>query len=421
MSQNRPRFGMTRREFGALGATAGAIVALDWSLPRLARAAGDVKASDLIPGKVPEMIVHNAKLGVMETPLELLRQHRVTPKEIMFNRLHFPISGERSWTASLEPVERPDWTITFDGLVSRIRRVTVADLEKMGTTEVETVVQCAGNGRAFFAAKAKCPGSQWQHGGMANVTFEGVPLKQLIEELNPGLGAQVRYITVNGADDPPTPKGADFEKSYRIDDPALDHAILAIRMNGEPIPACHGGPVRLLIPGFYGNMNVKYVTRVLFAAAQSPTVFQSRAYRVPLQPVEPGQMKISDFTITNSEPTYAFRIKSVIFAPLASDSVKAGKVTISGVAFNDGQAPITLVEVSTDGGRSWRAAAIEKPKSPFAWYHWSLEAELTAGTHTLVAKATDAWGRSQPLDGTVMWNPKGYEWNGADHVTVTVT
>lgn len=415
-------FGLSRREFGRIAGTLGAAFAVSPLAPRVVLAAGDkVRAADLIPGKSPEMIVHNAKLGVMETPLHLLREHRVTPKEIMFNRLHFPIEGERAWTASLEPVERPDWTIVFDGLVSRIRRITVADLEKMGTVKVEMVVQCAGNGRGFYAAKAKCPGSQWHHGGMANVVFEGVPLKKVVDELNPGLGAQVRYITVNGMDDPPTPKGADFEKSYRIDDPALDNALLAFRMNGEPIPACHGGPVRMVIPGFYGNMNVKFVSRVLFAAAQSPSVFQSRAYRVPLEPVEPGQMKVSDFTLTNSEPTYAFRIKSVIFSPIEGDSPKAGRVTVRGVAFNDGRAPVTLVEVSTDGGTTWKAAAVEKADSPFAWQHWSVDLELPAGTHTLVSRATDARGRSQPLDGTVMWNPKGYEWNGADHVTITVT
>jgi len=411
---------LTRRDFHRLAGAAGAEAAFGAITPTAVLAGEKVSAADLIPGKSPEMILHNAKLGVMETPLRLLREHAVTPKEIMFNRLHFPISGERHWTASLEPVERPDWTITFDGLVSRIRHITLADLEKMGTTKVEMVVQCAGNGRAFFAAKAKCPGSQWHHGGMANVVFEGVPFKKVVEELDPGLGAQVRYVTVNGADDPPTPRGADFEKSYRIDDPALDRALLAIRMNGEPIPACHGGPVRLIIPGYYGNMNVKYVSRVLFAAAQSPSVFQSRAYRVPLRPVEPGQMKISDFTLTNSEPTYAFRIKSVIFSPLAEETVKAGKVKVRGVAFNDGQAPITLVEVSTDGGTTWKAATIRPAESPYAWQHWEVELELPAGTHTLISRATDAWGRSQPLDGTVMWNPKGYEWNGADHVTITV-
>ncbi len=417
MAGERRRMDVTRREFGVLAAGAGVAVGLS----RFAHAAAGVSASELIPGKVPEMIVHNAKLGVMETPLELLRKHRITPKEIMFNRLHFPIQGERSWTASLEPVERPDWSIRVDGLVSRIRVATLADLEKMGTAKVETVVQCAGNGRAFFAAKAKCPGSQWHHGGMANVVFEGVPLRAFLDALNLGASDQVRYLTVGGLDDPPTPKGADFEKSYAIDDPALDHAILAFRMNDEPIPACHGGAVRLIVPGYYGNMNVKYVSRILLAAAPAPTVFQSRAYRVPLHPVEPGEMKVSDFNLSNSVPTYGFRIKSVIFSPLASDQTQAGPVEIRGVAWNDGTAEISLVEVSTDGGATWEAADIEKPDSPYAWHHWSLKTELSPGKHTLMARATDALGRSQPLDGTAMWNPKGYEWNGVDRVTVTVS
>jgi sulfite oxidase len=111
----------------------------------------------------------------------------------------------------------------------------------------------------------------------------------------------------------------------------------------------------------------------------------------------------------------------VIFSPLESDKVSAGNVPIRGVAWNDGFAPITRVEVSTDGGKSWQDAEIETPESPFAWYKWKTTAKLDKGQHQLRVRATDSRGRSQPMDGTTRWNPKGYEWNGVDLVKVTVS
>jgi DMSO/TMAO reductase YedYZ molybdopterin-dependent catalytic subunit len=192
-------------------------------------------------------------------------------------------------------------------------------------------------------------------------------------------------------------------------------------MNGEPIPAIHGGPVRLIIPGFYGNMNVKFVNELLLEDKQSPSHFMVQAYRVPYKHVKPGSFSIADFNVKNSRPTYNFKVMSVIFAPLASDSVKAGKVKVRGVAWNDGSVPLTDVRVSADGGKTWQTASLDKPDSPFAWYPWETHINLSKGSHVLMVRATDSEGRSQPINGNVRWNPKGYEWNGVDHVKVTVT
>ena len=176
--------------------------------------------------------------------------------------------------------------------------------------------------------------------------------------------------------------------------------------------------MRLIIPGFYGNMNVKMLTMLLFAAEQSPSAFQSVGYRMPIMPVQPGQFRFDDYTLTNSVPTYGQRIKSVIFSPLPEDKPKAGRAKITGVAFNDGMAPITSVEVSTDGAASWHAATIEPPESPWAWHHWSVSLPLSSGKHVLASRATDALGRTQPIDGLELWNPRGYEWNGVERVDV---
>lgn len=408
----------TRRQFGLLSGAAGVGLALPGYI-RPSFAASIEDSAQIISGKVPGLIVHNAKLGVMETPLAMLRKYEHTPKDILYCRFHFPHEGDAAWYATTAAPKFEDWEITIDGLVARPRKVKLIDLAGMAMEKRVSVLQCAGNGRAFYAAKEKVAGGQWHNGGMGNVEWEGVPLRAFLDaqKLLPSSGAQ--WLTAHGWDHPATPEGSGFAKSYHIDDPALDHAILALKMNGEPIPAAHGGPVRLVIPGYYGNMNVKQVNTLLFEAEQSPSVYQSMGYRIPNVPVEPGKFGANDYTLTNSRPTYAHMIKSVIFSPLPEDKPGAGEVEITGVAFNDGEAVITRVEVSSDGGATWTDAAIKPAESPWAWYHWSAKRKLKSGKNMLISRATDALGRSQPLDGLTRWNPRGYEWNGADHVEIT--
>ncbi len=411
---------LSRREFSALAGATG----LSLGFGRFGFAADAPDSAQIIHGKKAGLIIHNAKLGVMETPLSELRKHAHTPKEILFNRFHYPHEGDAAWYAttaapSAEMVK--NWKLRVDGLVERPRDVTIAQLQAAPQEKRVSVLQCAGNGRAFFAAKQKVGGGQWHNGGMGNVEWEGVPLRPFLESLKMVPAKSAVWLTAEGWDQPATPEGSDFAKSYKLDDPALDHAILALKMNGEPIPATNGGPVRLIIPGYYGNMNVKMLTYLLYAAAQSPSAFQSMGYRMPTQfPVDPAKFGANGYTLDNSVPTYGHRIKSVIFSPLPEDKPKAGEVEITGVAFNDGMSKISKVEVSIDGGKSWKEAAIKPAESPWAWHHWSHKAKLGKGKHELMSRATDAKGESQPVDGLTIWNPRGYEWNGADRVELSV-
>jgi sulfite oxidase len=415
---------ITRRQFGALTGAAGLSLSLLPSGARFAWAEDAPNSAQIIAGKNAGLIIHNAKLGVMETPLTELRKYAHTPKEILFNRFHYPHEGEAAWyaTTAAPPAELVNnWNLRVDGLVERPRDVKIAQLQKMPQVKRVSVLQCAGNGRSFYAAKQKVAGGQWKNGGMGNVEWEGVELRPFLDSLKMNPAKSATWLTAEGWDQPATPVGSDFAKSYHLDDPALDHAILALKMNGEPIPATNGGPVRLIIPGYYGNMNVKMVTYLLFAAAQSPSAFQSVGYRMPnTLPVEPGKFRANDYTLDNSVPTYAHKIKSVIFSPLPEDKPKAGDVEITGVAFNDGMSKISKVEVSTDGGKSWQEATIKPAESPWAWHHWSLKTKLAPGANVLMSRASDAKGESQPVDGLTRWNPRGYEWNGADRVEVSV-
>lgn len=417
-----------RRSFLQLTGAAGAaglirVPGTSFGLRTAQAAEAPPSAETIIHGKSPGMIVHNAKLGVMETPLEVLRASHFTPKEVLYNRTHFPVTGDGAWVATTDAAPREmvdQWRILVSGLVQRPKTLSVADLEQMPSVQRKSVMQCAGNGRSYYWAKAKTPGSGWKHGGMGNLVWEGVPLRGLLDSLELNPNENVRFLTANGRDVPAVAGGADLIKSYPLTAPQLDDAILALRMNGEPIPLIHGGPVRLIIPGYYGNMNVKWVTDLMLMAEPTPSALMQKTYRMPRRPVEPGKFTTQDLTRQNSDPTYGFAIMSVVFAPLAGETVRGGDVELKGVAWNDGVVPITEVRVSLDRGRNWRAAELDGVDGPYAWHPWQLRVSLPRGSHEVLVRAIDAWGRTQPIDGLTTWNPGGWDWHGVDRVVFQV-
>jgi DMSO/TMAO reductase YedYZ molybdopterin-dependent catalytic subunit len=392
-------------------------------LVSIAQAAEKPNASQIIQGKSASMIVHNGKLGVMETPLDLLTGHRFTPVDLIYCRNHFPVDGAGKWTATTDPASHDtisNWVIHVSGLVQRPKDIRVADLEQMDHVKRVSVMQCAGNGRSYYWAKAKTPGSGWKHGGMANLTWEGVPLLALLKSLDLSPANSVRFLTANGKDVPPVKGGADMIKSYHLTAPQLQDAILAVRMNGKPIPTVHGGPVRLIVPGYYGNMNVKWLTDLLLMDEPTPSAIMQKTYRMPIMPVEPGKFTTQDLTRENSTPTYGFAIMSVVFAPLSGQTVKAGEVELKGVAWNDGVASLDEVRVSLDKGKTWQKTEVDDSDGPYAWHHWRHKVKLDAGDHEVWVRATDSWGRTQPMNGLSTWNPGGWDWHGVDHVSFKV-
>ena len=370
-------------------------------------------ADQFIPGKDKRLIMHNAKTGELETPLGLLSEHAVTPKELLFVRNNQILPG----TLTLDAAKETDWRIELSGLLERPASITLAELGKLPQQEHELVLQWSGNGRAWFARSVKAEGAQWKNGAMGNVVFKGVPLKAALEHSGAKISEGARYLTGEGRDKP-AKEGDDFEHSIPLE-VALQRSILALSMNGEPIPQVHGGPVRLVTPGYYGTMNIKWLSRLRFEAEESTNHHQVGRYRTPLTPIKPGSAFKS--TLANSEANWEMRIKSVIFAPLEGAKIAAGQVEIRGVAWNDGQNKIESVEVSTDNGQSWRRAQVTYPKSPYAWHPWKLAVKLPAGKHKLLSRAIDVAGRGQPLDGAIGWNPAGYAWSGADIVNVEVS
>ncbi len=376
-----------------------------WSMPL-------VSAADLVTGKDPRLAIHTARPAVFETPAALLAAEQVTPLPLVFVRN----SQQPADAATLAAAKLAGWKIELAALVENPQAFDAAVLADLPQVEREMVLQCSGNSRSLFAHSVVTKGTPWGRGGMANVRFAGVPLAAVLERFGLKIKPEAKYLTAEGRDDP-APGEQDFEHSIPLAE-ALKKSLLALRMNGQPLPAIHGGPVRLVTPGFYGTMHVKWLSSLRFEAGESEHTSQVPHYRTPLEPIAPGQKFTA--TLANSEPNWRMKIKCVVLSPGPDATLSAGSTTFQGVAFNDGEARIAKVLVSPDAGRTWQAAELDVPASPYAWYRWHAALKLPPGKQQVWAMAIDELGRGQPMDGAIHWNPQGYTWNGVEKISVTV-
>ncbi len=344
------------------------------------------------------LIVHSA--NTMETERGAIGSGVVTPSDRLFVRNNLTAPNE-------EITQDPDaWEVHIEG-VKNPRTLSVAELKRIGVETLTSVLQCSGNGRAFFPHGAS--GTQWGVGAAGCAIWTGVPLRDVVTELG-GVADGMKYITGTGGEKIPDgldPKTVMVERSVPVR--ALETALLAWQLNDEALPLAHGGPLRLVVPGYYGVNNVKYVKNLAFTEQQTDAKIQASGYRirdvgVPGAPDQPSMWEMN--------------VKSWVTAPL--ESAGSGRTMIYGVAFG-GVKALEKVEVSTDGGESWKPARFLGPDlGPYAWRPFVMAADLSAGEHRIVSKATDVDGDTQPEGRTE--NERGYGHNGwKDHgVTVKV-
>lgn len=386
-----------RRHFLIAAGSAGVAVALPAGPEALAQ---DAKP---LPGYVSwknpnAMIVHSS--NTLETKREFFGTSGITPEDELYIRNNLPPPNESI------VADRDAWEVTIEGVKSPgIRKL--GDLKRLGVDSVAMVLQCSGNGRGFFSHKAS--GAPWRVGAAGNVIWSGVPLKVVADSMGGVTGGR-KFITGTGGEE--IPKGVDpktvmVERSVPIE--ALDEALLAWEVNGKPISLAHGGPLRLVLPGYYGINNVKYVKKVAFTENETDVNIQRTGYRV--RPV--GQKGAPD------QPSmWQMTVKSWVTHPLKESA--QGPVQIYGVAFG-GINAVKGVEVSVDGGKTWKAAKFVGPDmGKYAWRTFVLAADLKPGTHEIASRATDSAGNTQPEEFEP--NERAYGHNGwkAHAVTVTV-
>ena len=351
--------------------------------------------------KADAVIVHSST--TIETKRSAFGTSVITPTDQLYVRNNLP-SPPESIVA-----DRDAWQVQISG-VKQPKLLSVRELKTLGLETVTMVLQCSGNGRGFFPSKPS--GTPWTVGAAGCVVWSGVPVRDVVQALG-GVADGMKYMTGTGGEVLPPgidPKSVIVERSVPAE--ALQDALLAWEMNGEPIPLAHGGPLRLIVPGYTGVNNIKYIKQLAFTAQESDAKIMSHGYRIspPGSKGDPSQPSVQEMSV-----------KSWINSPIPEDGNQAaGKVQIQGVAFG-GMNAIKGVEVSVDGGKTWKQARLVGPDmGKFAWRQFVLQAQLPKGTYQLASRATDVKGNVQPE--TRGENQSGYNnTSWADHaVTVTV-
>lgn len=323
------------------------------------------------------VIIHSST--TIETKRSAFGTSVITPSEQLYIRNNLP-APDASILAN-----RDAWEVNVAG-VKNPRKLTVGELKAIGIDTVTMVLQCSGNGRGFFPSKPS--GTPWQVGAAGCVVFSGVPVRAVVDALG-GMTSGMRFMTGTGGEKLPDgidPKSIMVERS--VPAAAMADALLAWEMNGAPIPLAHGGPLRLIVPGYTGVNSIKYIQQLAFTAQESDAKIMSHGYRItpPGGKSDPSQPSVQEMSV-----------KSWINAPTPdSGTLKAGMAQIHGVAFG-GMTAVKGVEVSVDGGKTWQAARLVGPDmGKYAWRQFVLQARLPAGSHTLASRATDMAGNTQP-------------------------
>ncbi len=366
----------------------------------------DLFAQQRRMAKFPEktdLILLTSRPPQLETPLAYYRE-LITPNEALFVRWHIanvPTS-----------VDLDTWRIRVGGNTEKELQVSMDDLRKFETVAYTAVIQCSGNGRGFF--QPRVAGGEWGNGAMGNVTWTGARLRDVLNSA--GLKAGTVDVSFDGLDEPPLPTVPDFVKSLPIDKAMEEDIIIAYEMNGKPLTMLNGFPARLIVPGWYATYWVKSLSAITVLSKPFEGFWVKSAYRIPDNDcgcVAPGTAP------KKTVPINKMTTRSLIVDPSDNTELALNKpVEIMGIAFSGGHG-VQDVIVSADGGKSWREARLGEDKGKYAWRQWFYPWRPTKpGKYSLLARATDMIGGSQPFEG--LWNPAGYLWNKIEKTEVVV-
>jgi len=332
-------------------------------------------------------------------PLEALR-YDVTPAGLHYLLTHYDIPL----------VDENGWLLEVTGCVRSPLSLRLAELRARPAREVTVTMECAGNGRARLVPRP--PSQPWLLEAVGTARWRGVPLRSLLEET--GVDESAVDVLFVGLD-----RGIEggllqrYERSLPIDEALEGEALLAYEMNGQPLLPQHGFPLRLVVPGWYGMTNVKWLARIELLDRPFTGYQQLRSYRIRRAEDEEGEplerMLPRALMVPPGIPDFFSRRRTVPLEPCV----------LEGRAWS-GRAAIAGVDVSDDEGRSWAAAALEAGSaSPWAWRRWELVWEPPGrGSYELWCRARDEAGNVQPTKPD--WNAGGYANNAVQRVPVTV-
>jgi DMSO/TMAO reductase YedYZ molybdopterin-dependent catalytic subunit len=350
----------------------------------------------LIDGK----IVRSAEPPNLEMPFENLDGF-ITPTKSFYVRTHFPIPK----------IDRNEWRLRVEGDVEKPFELGYDDLIALPPRKIPVTLECAGNNRNLLEPKVK--GVQWGLGAVGNAEWTGVPLSILLERA--GLKENAREVILEGADggkieDPKAPPGElKFARSIPLSK-ARENVLLAYKMNDVDLPPQHGFPLRAIVPGWYAMASIKWLQRIIVTDKPFMGYYQTLDYAFWRRRGDMAELV----------PLSELQLKAEIAQPVAGEIIPANTtVRVHGAAWT-GDGEIAKVELSTNGGSTWNETKLIGESKPNAWRLWEFDWRTPAksGPATLIARATDSKGRSQPAERD--WDRGTYMINHLLPINVTI-
>jgi sulfite oxidase len=361
------------------------------------------------PGKDKNLVVLGDRPLVAETP-EALLDDDTTPTAKFFIR--------NNGNPPPEPAANADaWKLSIDGEVNKPLELTLGDLKKNYKPQtLRMVLECGGNGRSFYSPPAS--GNQWTNGGAGCAEWTGARLSDVLKAA--GVKPSGIYTAHYGADAHLSgdPKRLTLSRGARIEKAMEPECMLVWAMNGKPLENIHGGPLRLMIPGWPGSLSHKWLTKITIRDKEHDGAgMTGTSYRVSINPMIPGsKADPKNFKILESMP-----VRSIITSPANGTKLAAGtrEIKMRGASWA-GDLTVKEVELSADFGQTWSKAQLIPAKNRFDWQRWTATLKLpTDGYYEIWSRATDSKGKTQPHT-AAFWNPSGYGGNPYHRIAVLI-
>jgi DMSO/TMAO reductase YedYZ molybdopterin-dependent catalytic subunit len=344
----------------------------------------------------PYLITRRLNPENQETPIHFIQDDTIQTT-LFYRRNHF----------SYPKLTYSNYFIPINGLVSTPILLSIQNIFQLPAKTLEVVLECSGNKRSLFEPKVF--GEQWEKGAMSQGVWKGVPLRTLLEIT--GIKEEAKEVVIEGYDigkRTDSDKEISYSRSLPLEKALHPDTIIAYEYNNQPLSFKHGFPFRLIVPSWYGMASVKWIKQISVIGSHFTGPFQDIDY------IYYPNMDNDD----GAFPVTAINVNSTIQKPLDMASLNTGKHELRGIAWT-GKGHITKVEISMDNGNTWSEAKVTHLNSVYKWVPWTFEWNAAQkNAYTIMSKATDSYGQTQPLN--PFWNRKGYGYNAVDRIKVKV-
>jgi len=351
------------------------------------------------PQRDPELEYHSVSPCNAETPTNNIMDNWITPNNLWYIRNHHPVPDIDPKTFNLEIIypDSDNINLSFD------------KIKKMPKSKITTTIQCGGNRRSELNEIDKTSGTPWKYGAISTAEWGGVKLCDLLSDLKHNYELDVKHIQFESYDG--VKVSIPVEKALN----PYGDVILAYEMNGEELPRDHGYPLRIIVPGYVGIRNLKWVNKIIISDKEAKGMWQKGLSYKSL----PSYIKDVKEVDLNKIPTIQ---EMPVQSCIVDYEIKDNKIKLKGFAWSGGGRGIIRVDVSVDNGTSWHLANLGKGSEQqinkaWAWTFWDIEIDKK-NIDTLCCKATDSSYNVQPKDAEHIWNIRGLNNNSWHKINI---